>query len=42
MVDQAEQTARCDEDVATFGATVFLRSNGADEAMQVVAGIVLL
>ena len=40
-VDQVQQTAPCGENVATFRAAVFLRRDGAHEAVQVVGGISL-
>ena len=37
-----QQTASCGEEIATFGAAVFMRGDGAREAVQVVGRIVLV
>lgn len=41
-VDQVQQTASCGEKIATLGAAVFVRGDGAREAVQVVGRIVLV
>lgn len=37
-----QQTASCGEKIATFGAAVFMRGDGAREAMQIIGRIVLV